>query len=340
MFHQTPLKTAMLILMIGVGVAYASTTGYFGRELVIEAATLAILAISLDMIAGYGGMVSLCHGAIFGIGAYTYAILTVLLGYPPPLAFLAAVVSSAIFGFAVGMVTSKTQGIFFIMATLAFGQMAYVMVFENRALGGDDGMAGVPRLDLSFIGLNMNDSTQFALFAIAMTVVVYIIAAAVLRSGFGRTLVGIHYNEGRMRAVGLPIWRYKATAFAISAGLAGLGGAIAAQQTMFVSPELMLWTVSGTVLMVVILGGVGTLIGPALGAIIWVFLKHEVSSITIYWHVIVGAILIIAIVAGGRGIYGQIEYMIEQRQLRRRTAAAIADRAAAGAQANAEAAGR
>lgn len=314
MFHQTLIKTIALLILIAAGVAYTLTTGYFGKELVIEAATLAIAAIALDLIAGFGGMISLCHGAIFGVGAYTYAGLTVLLEVDPLIAFGAAVVTSAVFGFAVGAVTSRTHGIFFIMATLAFGQMAYVTAFESRTLGGDDGLAGVPRLDLSALGLDFNDSTQFALFAIAAAVLVYAIAAFVLRSGFGRTLVGIHVNEARMRAVGLTVWSYKAAAFGISGALAGLGGAIAAQQTMFVSPELMVWMVSGTILMVVIFGGIGTLVGPAIGAVVWVFLKHEISSATPYWHIVAGAVLIITIVAGGRGLYGQIEHMIETRR--------------------------
>ncbi|MEW5420534.1 branched-chain amino acid ABC transporter permease [Amorphus sp. 3PC139-8] len=314
MFHQTLIKSIALIILVAVGIAYTLTTGYFGKELVIEAATLAMVAISLDLIAGFGGMISLCHGAIFGVGAYTYAALTVLYGIDPIAAFAVAIVASGVFGFAVGAVTSRTHGIFFIMATLAFGQMAYVTAFESRTLGGDDGLAGVPRLDFSALGIDFNDSTQFALFAIALAVLVYVIAAFVLRSGFGRTLVGIHVNEARMRAVGLTVWSYKAAAFGISGALAGLGGAIAAQQTMFVSPELMVWMVSGTVLMVVIFGGLGTLVGPAIGAVVWVFLKHEISSATPYWHIVAGAVLILTIVAGGRGLYGQIEHMIETRR--------------------------
>lgn len=322
MFRQTPLKTVVILALLIGGIAYTFVTGYFGKELVIEAATLAILAISLDMVAGYGGMISLCHGAIFGVGAYTFAALTALYDVDPILAMGAAVVAAALFGFAVGAVTSRTHGIFFIMATLAFGQMAYVLVFESKTLGGDDGLSGVPRVDLSAIGIDLMDSTSFALFAIAAAAVVYVLAALVLRSGFGRTLVGIHVNEARMRAVGLTVWSYKAAAFAISGALAGLGGAIAAQQTMFVSPELLVWMVSGTVLMVVIFGGLGTLVGPAVGAVVWVFLKHEISSATPYWHIVAGAVLIITIVAGGRGLYGQIEHMIESRRARKAKPAA------------------
>lgn len=315
MFHQTLLKTIAIGLLICGFAAYALMAGYFGRELIIEASILAILAISLDMVAGYGGMISLCHGAILGIGAYMFAVLTVKLGIPPALAIPAAIAAAALFGYVIGAVTARTHGIFFIMATLAFGQMVYVFVFDSSYLGGDDGMPGIARLDLSAIGIDLNDSLQFALLAVFCVALSYGIAAAVLRSGFGRTLAGIRVNENRMRALGLSLWKYKAAAFAISGALAGLAGTLAAQHTMFVSPEMMVWTVSGEALVIVILGGIGTLAGPPIGAALLVFLKHEVSSLTSYWHMVIGIALILTVLAGGRGIYGQIEHMIGKRRL-------------------------
>lgn len=313
MFRQTLTKTVTIVLLLAGMVAYTFHTGFYGRELIIEAAALIILAISLDIVAGYGGMISLCHGAIFGIGAYVFAVMTVA-GYNPILALPAAVAAGALFGLVVGAVTSRTSGIFFIMTTLAFGQMVHVYVFENRALGGDDGLSGVKRLDLSMLGLNMNNSLQFALLAIFIAALAYAAAAFLMRSGFGRTLVGIRSNETRMRALGLPVWRYKAGAFAFSGALAGLAGTIAAQQTMFVSPQMMNWMMSGEVLVVVILGGLGTLVGPAVGAVLIVFLEHELSALTRYWHMIIGIILVLVVVMGNRGLYGQIEHMISRRR--------------------------
>jgi branched-chain amino acid transport system permease protein len=318
MFYQTRIKSIALLALLILSLAYVSNTGFYGQELVIEAAILAILAMSLDMVAGYGGMVSLCHGAIFGLGAYGFGALTVLFGWSPELALIAAIALSALFGFVVGGITSKTTGIFFIMATLAFGQMVYVLIFDARSLGGDDGMAGLPRLDLSWAGLNMNDGYTFALFVIAMAILVYGLLAMILRSGFGRTLVGIRSNENRLRAVGLDIWKYKATSFAISGAVAGLAGTLAGQQTMYISPQMLAWTGSGEALVVVILGGLGTLVGPIWGAILFVFLKHEVSAVTTYWHLVVGLVLIATVVLGNRGIYGQIEFMIENRTAKKK----------------------
>jgi len=142
MFRQTLSKTVTMVLLLSGMLIFTLNTGFYGRELIIEASALMILAISLDIVAGYGGMVSLCHGAIFGIGAYVFAVLTIA-GVVPLLALPAAIAAGALFGLVVGAVTSRTSGIFFIMATLAFGQMVYIYVFENRALGGDDGLSGV-----------------------------------------------------------------------------------------------------------------------------------------------------------------------------------------------------
>jgi branched-chain amino acid transport system permease protein len=318
MFRQTPLKTLTVIVLLAAGVLYAWVGGYFARELIVQAAALAILAIGLDFAAGYGGMISLCHGAIFGISAYVFAAMTVLLGLSPFLAFPAAIIAAALFGLAVGAVTSRTRGIFFIMATLAFGEMVHAYVFASAALGGDDGLPGVKRLDFSAIGVDLQNSLQFTLFALLALALAYAAAALVLRSGFGRALVGIRSNETRMRALGLPVWRYKAAAFAFSAAIAGLAGAITAQHLMFVSPEMLVWTVSGEALVVVILGGLGTLAGPVLGAALFIFLKHEISTLTDHWHMVVGLVLIATVMSGGRGIFGQIEHYAERSAAGRR----------------------
>ena len=313
MFHQTPARTLVLLATLaGLG-AYAAMGGFFAREIVVEIAILAILAISLDVVAGYGGMVSLAHGALMGVSAYTYAIFSVKLGWPPLPSAVMAVTASAVFGTLIGWITGRTTGIFFIMATLAFGQMAYTVFFKWRWLGGDDGMGGLARFDLEWLGINLNDSLVFAFFALGMVLAVYIAAAWVLRSAFGRTLTGIHTNEDRMRALGVNTVLHRARALGFSALLAGVAGIVAAQHILYISPELLFWTVSGEVLIVVILGGLGTLIGPLVGAVIFVMLKHEISGYTNHWHIIIGLLLIATVLAGGRGIWGQIEHWLTRR---------------------------
>lgn len=322
MFRQTPLRSGAVALLLAAGIAYGMAAGYFGREILTEVAILAILAIALDIVAGFGGMISLAHGALFGAGAYIYASVTVLAGHGAAPGMLAAVAGVAALGWAIGAVTARTHGIFFIMATLAFGQMAYVWIFESPWFGGDDGMFGIPRADLSGVGLDMSDSRSFALVAVGVAGLAYCAAAWLMRSGFGRTLVGIRANEGRMRALGLTTWLHKANAFALSGALAGLAGALSAQHVQFISPGLLHWTVSGEALVVVILGGLGTLVGPVLGAAVFVFLKHEVQGWTDHWHLFVGLVLILVVMSGGRGLYGSTEDRLARRRAARRAAAA------------------
>ena len=310
MFQQTKTRGLVFLAIFSGLILYSLSGGYFAREIVIEIAILAILAISLDVVAGFGRMVSLCHGAIMGISAYTFGVLTVKFGLPAIPSAGAAIAAAAVFGTLVGWVTGRTSGIFFIMATLAFGQMAYTLIFRSRWLGGDDGLGGLPRFDLSWLGIDMGASISFTLFALALAALVYLAAAWVLRSAFGRTLAGIHENEARMNALGVNTVLHRTRAMGFSALLAGIAGIIAAQHTQYISPELLFWTVSGEVLIVVILGGLGTLIGPLVGAVVFVGLKHQISALTDYWHIVIGCILIAIVVAGGRGLYGETERWI------------------------------
>lgn len=314
MFTHTPLRLTTLTLLAIGSLAYAFVAGFFGLEILAEIAILAILVIALDLVAGFGGMVSLCHGALLGVGAYAFTVAANEAGLSAFPAMVLAVALSAGLAFVIGAICARSIGIYFIMATLAFGQMAYSFVFQSPLFGGDDGLSGAPRPDLSAIGIDLTDSRAFAIYAIVLVALAYLVAAATLRSGLGRSLVGLHHNEKRLRALGLTVWRAKATAFAISGALAGLAGCLAAQHTQYISPGLLSWTVSGEALVVVILGGLGTLVGPIVGAVLFVVLKHEISSITPYWHAIVGLILIAVVMSRANGIFGFVEARIAGRK--------------------------
>ena len=327
MFRHTPLRWAALALLMAAALVQAFTAEYFGLELLAEIAILAILVLALDMVAGFGGMVSLCHGALAGVGAYAFAMLATQAGLAPAVAMGAGVAIAGAASWAIGAVCSRTQGIYFIMATLAFGQMAYSYVFESPIFGGDDGIAGVPRIDLSPIGVDLMDGRSFALFCVAALALAYGFAALVLRSGLGRSLSGVHHNEKRMRALGLDVWRVKADVFGLSGLVAGLAGTLAAQHIMFVSPGLLGWTVSGEALVVVILGGLGTLVGPILGAAFFVMLRHEVSEITPYWHLVVGVVLIAVVMSRANGVFGLLEGILSRRRSRPRPVLAAGEAA-------------
>lgn len=307
MFRHTTFRYGTLVVLVAAAMFQAFTADYFGLEILTEILILAMLVLALDIVAGFGGMVSLCHGALMGVGAYAFAVLSITLGLKPVVAMLTAILITGIAAWVIGAICARSHGIYFIMATLAFGQMAYSYVFEAPIFGGDDGLGGISRLDLSSVGIDLNDSRSFALFCLGLLGCVYGAGVIILRSGLGRSFTGVMHNEHRMRALGLTVWRVKADVFGLSGMMAGLAGAMAAQHIMYISPGLLSWTVSGEALVVVILGGLGTLIGPLVGAAAFVILKHELSTVTSYWHLVVGVILIVVVMSRANGIFGWVE---------------------------------
>jgi len=288
-------------------VVYWATSDYFGTEIVSEMAVFAILAMSLDLAAGYAGLVSLAHGAFLGFGAYMFAHFAVTLGIPPAAALVVAIALSGLLSLVIGVIVSRVHGIFFIMATLALGEMGYEFFFKSRSFGGDDGFAGIPRIDLAWAGIDSLDPASFALLLIGLAGVVYLLITWLLASPYGWALVGLHENEARMRALGLPTRRYRASVIAVSGAIAGFAGVLSAMHTQFITPQLLHWTTSGEVLIMVILGGLGTLVGPVIGAALVVLLRHELSSYTDYWSFWLGLFLIAVVLSRGNGVVGWLE---------------------------------
>ncbi len=302
-----PLRTLLALLLLLAGLWWARTGDYFGREILAEMAVFAIAAMGLDLLAGFPRLVSMGHGLFVGIGAYGYAVATALWGWSWPAAILLALALSALAGLLVGLATVRARDVFYIMATLAFGQMGYVWVVRSAELGGDDGLAGVPRPELAALGLDLSDSATFATLLVLLAAAVYLLLGRLLASGFGRTLVAIGQNERRVRALGIAPGPYRVAATTVSGTVAGFAGVLAAMHSMYVSPELFHWTWSGEVLTMAILGGVGSLVGPALGAAAVVWLKYAVSGWTEYWGLFLGLFLILAVWTGGQGLYGYLE---------------------------------
>jgi branched-chain amino acid transport system permease protein len=303
----------ILALAVFVGLlGWWSQAEYFGFELLAEIAVFAILAMSLDLIAGYAGMVSLGHAALFGVGAYLYAWLGSVLGLPLPIAMLGATFGTGLIALLIGSVVTRVEGIFFIMITLGFGQMGHEFFFQNRTLGGDDGFFSISRLDLSHLGIDLSDPGSFALFAIVLAVLVYVGLAWLLATPFGAVLRGLQANPGRLRALGLRVLAYRTAGFIVAGAIAGFAGSISAQHTQFISPALLNWTTSGEVLIMVILGGLATLVGPVVGALALVFLRHEFSSITDYWGAILGGFLILVVMSRQNGLVGALDAVVRR----------------------------
>lgn len=300
-------RPALALVTFAGLLAYWAGADFFGFEILAEIAVFAILAMALDLLAGYAGLVSLAQGALYGVGAYAFASLAATAQVPVPWAMLLAAAIAGLVALAVGALASGVTGIFFIMITLAIGEMGYEFFFKSPLFGGDDGFYGIPRLDLSALGLDMMDPSSFTLFLLGCVGLVFLLLAWLAASPYGITLVGLHENSHRMRALGLPVRTYKTTAFAVAGAVSGFAGALIAQHISFISPQLLHWTTSGQILVMVILGGLGTLIGPLIGAAVVVLLKHELSQYTDYWGFWLGLFLIAVVLSGRNGIVGALE---------------------------------
>lgn len=273
-----------------------------------------LAAASLDLILGFGGMVSFGHAAFFGAGGYVVGILFVhgfegsdFLGLFPgtdnalivwPLAMLVA----GLLALVIGAVSLRTGGVYFIMITLAFAQMLYFFFVSLEPYGGDDGLSlyGHSRLP----GLDLADDATFYYVCLALLLCFLWLAGRLVRSRFGMVIRGVNENERRMAALGFATYRYKLACFTIAGAVAGLAGALIANQTEFVSPALMHWTRSGEILVMVILGGVGTLVGPVFGAAAFLLLEEILSRWTEHWMIVMGPLLIFVVLFARRGLYG------------------------------------
>jgi branched-chain amino acid transport system permease protein len=277
----------------------------------------ALAAVSLDLILGYGGMVSLGHAAFFGIGAYVTAILSshnyegiAILPWPITLAGHAsalvawplAMMIAALLAALIGALSLRTSGMHFIMITLAFSQMLYYFFVSLEAYGGDDGLSLFSRNALP--GLDLSKDTHFYYLCLALMSVFLVIAYRLVHSPFGMVIRGCRENEKRMQALGFPTFRYKLACFVIAGAAAGLAGALVANQTEYVSPGLMHWSRSGVILIMVLLGGTGTLFGPVLGAATFLLLEEFLPIYTEHWMLYLGPFLIVVVLFARHGLYG------------------------------------
>ena len=264
----------------------------------------ALAASSLNLLLGYGGMISFGHAAFFGAGAYTVAILAQEGIVSAVAAWPLAVAVSALSALVIGAVSLRTRGLYFIMITLAFAQMLYYFFISLRTYGGEDGINLAARSRLP--GLDPGNDSVFYFVVLAMLGGGLYLIKRLAASRFGAVLRGIRENEGRMTALGYPTYRYRLVCFVIAGGVAGLAGALIANQNGFVSPNLLHWSQSGTLLVMLILGGVGLLYGGVAGAVTLLVLEEVLSSYTEYSKLAVGGLMLLVVLRAPRGIGGWI----------------------------------
>ncbi|SET29611.1 branched-chain amino acid ABC transporter permease [Paracoccus homiensis] len=263
----------------------------------------AIAALALDLILGYGGMVSFGHAAYLGIGAYSVAILSRAGITDLSLHILGAIAGAAIFAVITGAISLRTKGIYFIMITLAFAQMAYFFFVSLSAYGGDDGVTLSTRSTL-FGQPVLEDDTALYYTAFAILLGLYLTAVAVTRSRFGRVLTGARENPVRMQAIGFSPFRYQLTAFVISGCMTSIAGVMLANQASFVSPAYMDWHRSGELVVMVVFGGIGNLLGAVAGATIALLLEEWLAVLTEHWPLLFGLILVLVVLYSRDGLTG------------------------------------
>ena len=269
----------------------------FGRIMIF-----AIAALSLDLILGFGGMISLGHAAYLGIGAYAVGILSFYGINNAWLQLPLAIFGSAIVAFIIGVICLRTSGIYFIMITLAMTQLLFFLGISLETYGGDDGLP----IDRSIFieGFDLGEEVNLYYLILGFLVVISFFSWRLINSRFGMVIRGIHENETRMQAIGFPTFRYKLLAFTIAGSMCGLSGFLLANLTEFVTPEFMHWFRSGEIMIMVLVGGMGTLFGPIFGAAAYLLFEEVIAGWTEHWMVIFGPLLVLLVLFAKKGIWG------------------------------------
>ena len=280
----------------------------------IQIMVMGLAAMSLDFILGFGGLVSFGHAAFLGLGAYTVAILDFhasdgsrFLGLIPGstdalIVWPAAIAVAGVAALLIGIVCTRVSGIYFIMLTLAFAQMVYYGFAALTQYGADEGMSMAQRSDTPFIDIGNN--TTFYYVVLAALLLSFLVLQRLVHARFGMVLQAIRQNERRLAAIGIPVQRYKLAGFVIAGAFAGLAGVLLANYQTFVSPGDLSWTRSGELTSMVVLGGIGSLFGPVLGAAAYLLLQLVIGSYTTHWQAFFGPFLILVVLFARQGLFG------------------------------------
>ncbi len=277
----------------------------FTLTLVIEALIFGLLAMSLDLLVGYTRLYSFGHAAAYGLGAYSTALVLLHFNLPLPIGIIVGVAISVVIAVPIAWICTKSTGVSFAMLTLAFAQLGYAMLFRFKEFtGGSDGIGGIPRPPGPF-GFDLFQSKAGYFYLVVFCLVgSYLLCRAIVASPFGAVLAGIRENEAKTRALGYNTRAYKIAVVIMAYGFGSLAGALYTPFAGFVAPELFFWLVSGRVLIMVIVGGAGTLIGPILGGIFFLLLEQQLSEVTALWPLIFGSTFVAFVMFAPEGIWG------------------------------------
>lgn len=308
------INAALFAALVAVPVAAQAAGEIFVVTLATKVAILALAAVGLNIALGLGGLVSFGHAAFFGLGGYVAGILAFHAFNATELAFgwtgtknmLAiwplAMAVSALAALAIGALSLRTTGVYFIMVTLAFAQMLYYFAISWPAYGGEDGLSFYVRN--SFPGLDTLRPMPFFAISVTLLGLALIFSAALARSRFGLALQGARQNPGRVISLGIRPYRLRLVAFVVSGAITGLAGALYADLNRFVSPAMLSWHVSGEIMVFVILGGIGRLFGPLAGAALFILLEHLLGGVNDYWRLFLGVLLLLTVLFAHGGLIG------------------------------------
>jgi branched-chain amino acid transport system permease protein len=293
---------AMIVALMLVPLYAALSGDAFAVSLATRILILALAATSLNLILGYGGMVSFGHAAYLGIGGYVVGILAdagIVSGW---VQWSVAITVSALVALVIGALCLRTRGVYFIMITLAFAQMIYYVASGLDQYGGDDGLTISTRSRFGLIDLT--DRTQFYYLCAGVLLAAILLSKRLMNARFGWVIRGARSNDRRMRSLGFPTFGYRLLCFVIAGAVCGLAGALLANHSDFISPAVMSWTRSGDLIVMVVLGGMESAFGPLMGAIVYLLGEEALSRVTEYWQIVLGPLLLLVAVAARGGLYG------------------------------------
>jgi len=300
---RTLVLAACVLLLLAVPPMATALGQLYYIDLIRRVMIFAIAAVSLNLILGYGGLVSFGHAAYLGVGGYSVGILAFYGVHNGWLQWSLAILASALVALVIGAISVRTRGIYFIMITLAFTQMLYYLGISVEEYGGDDGMR--LKVKSQFSGLiDLNDPVASYYLALALLLGAIYLVNRLVNSRFGMVLRAAKSNEARSRAIGFSPYPYHLAAFVISGALCGLAGALLANHTAYITPAFMDWTRSGEIMFMVILGGMATAPGPALGAFALLVVEDLLAGLTQHWQVILGPLLVLCVLFFRRGLAG------------------------------------
>ncbi len=278
--------------------------------LAIEVMIAGVFASGINLLIGYAGLVSLGQAMFLGLGGYGIAIGTALLGWPLWVSAPITLVVVAMIAAAIGAICTRTRGVEFLLITLAFSQMFCGAAIKLRWTNGSDGMSGIPRPDLSRLGLSADSPAVFYYYILTVSALALLLLWRIVNSPFGSVLIGIRENERRVMSMGYAVANYKLGAFALSAAFCAVAGILQAQYTYFVNPDSMSWQVSGEGVLMVIIGGANVILGPFIGAAVFVIVKQALSLITDEYNLFFGIFFMLVVAFFRGGILGTLRTLI------------------------------